>query len=176
MSLKVWGTRPGETDLHYAGDALVPGREAWFRAVDVPAPAPVAFRWLCQLRVAPYSYDWIDNGGRRSPRELVPGVDELAAGQRWMTIFDLVAFVPGEQLTFRMATRRGRALFGDIVVTYLVRAAGPDRSRLIAKLYVPDPRGPLERAGRPLLCAGDLVMMRRQLLNLAGRAGAGQLR
>nr|BFE61372.1 hypothetical protein GCM10020063_058980 [Dactylosporangium thailandense] len=169
----MWGTRPGETALAYAGDELAPGREAWFRAVDVHAPASVTFRWLCQLRVAPYSYDWIDNGGRPSPRELVPGVDELAAGQRWMTIFDLIAFVPGEQLTFRMATRPARALFGDIVISYLVRELGPGRSRLIGKLYLPSPRGPLERATRPLLCAGDLVMMRRQLLNLAGLAERG---
>jgi hypothetical protein len=37
-------------------------------------------------------------------------------------------------------------------------------------LYIPKPRGPLERFSRPLLAAGDLVMMRRQLLNLAGLA------
>ncbi|GAA4262606.1 hypothetical protein [Dactylosporangium darangshiense] len=172
MSLKVWGTLPGEDELQFGGDRVAPGREGWFRAVDVRAGAPTAFRWLCQLRVAPYSYDWIDNGGRRSPRALTPGVEALAEGQRWMTIFDLVAFEPGEQLTFRMATRTGRRLFGDILITYRVRDLGPGRSRLVAKLHVPEPHGPLERLTRPLLAAGDLVMMRRQLLNLARLAEA----
>ncbi|WP_433060343.1 hypothetical protein [Dactylosporangium sp. CS-033363] len=172
----MWSTRQEETGLAYGGDALVPGREAYYRAVDVHAAAPVVFRRLCQLRVAPYSYDWIDNRGRRSPRELTPGVDELATGQRWMTIFDLVAFVPGEQLTFRITERRGRAMFGDIVVTYLLRELGPRHCRIVAKLHMPEPRGPLERATRPLLAAGDLVMMRRQLLNLAGLAERDQLR
>ncbi|MFB9406892.1 hypothetical protein [Dactylosporangium matsuzakiense] len=170
MSLKVWGTRPEETALAFGGDAVVPGRAAYYRAVDVHAPAPVAFRRLCQLRVAPYSYDWIDNRGRRSPRALTPGVEDLATGQRWMTIFTLIAFVPGEQLTFRITRRDGRALFGDIVVTYVLRELGPRHCRLVAKLHLPEPRGLLEAATRPLLCAGDLVMMRRQLLNLAALA------
>ncbi|GAA2382657.1 hypothetical protein GCM10010170_091020 [Dactylosporangium salmoneum] len=166
----MWGARPGDAGLDFGGDRVTPGREGWLRAVEVRTGAPAAFRRLCQLRVAPYSYDWIDNGGRRSPRGLTPGVDDLATGQRWMTIFDLVAFEPGEQLTFRMATPGARWIFGDILITYAIRDLGPDRCRLVAKLHLPPPRGQLERATRPLLAAGDLVMMRRQLLNLAALA------
>jgi len=38
----------------------------YFRGVTIRTGAPAIFRWLCQVRVAPYPYDWIDNGGRRS--------------------------------------------------------------------------------------------------------------
>jgi hypothetical protein len=74
-----------------------------------------------------------------------------------------------------MATRGGRRLFGDIIVTYLVRDLGPARSRLVAKLHMPAPRGPLERLTRPLLAGGDLVMMRRQLITLAELAERGNV-
>ena len=85
------------------------------------------FRWLCQLRVAPYSYDWLDNFGRRSPRTLTPGLDALEVGQRVMTIFELLEFDADSHLTIR--TRSAR--FGVVVVTYRVSATeDPQRSRL----------------------------------------------
>src|SRR5262245_17671769 len=90
---------------------------ACWRGVTVRADAPTVFRWLCQLRVAPYSYDWIDNGGRRSPRTLTPGLEQLAVGQPMMRIFDLVAFEPGRHLTVR--TRAfAPGLFPVVAVSY----------------------------------------------------------
>lgn len=60
--LVAWNTTPKEHMAAYPSDAYVPlPRCRLTRAVNVQAPADVTFRWICQLKLAPYSYDWIDN-------------------------------------------------------------------------------------------------------------------
>ena len=164
---RTWGSTEAERAAAYPCDRWVAevDDELW-RAIDVAAPPAAVFRWLCQLRAAPYSYDWIDNRGHQSPPELTPGLDQLETGQRVMTIFRLVEFAPGRHITLLL--ERGKRLFGELAVTYQVDPAG-DGSRLIAKLVVRRPRG----AGRllsPLLPAGDLVMMKKQLRTLKALA------
>ncbi|MGO9971241.1 MAG: hypothetical protein ACLP01_00120 [Solirubrobacteraceae bacterium] len=163
--LAQWGSTPAERAQRFPCDHLLGAPDqALFRAVPVEAPAAVTFRWLCQLRVAPYSYDWIDNLGRRSPRELTPGVERLAPGQRVMTIFTLVEFEDGVSITVSTAGRS----FGRIICTYRVEAFG-ERSRIVVKLLGAY-RAPQRILIRALLPVGDLVMMRRQLLNLKALA------
>jgi hypothetical protein len=114
-----------------------------------------------QLRVAPYSYDWIDNLGRRSPRRLTPGLDALEVGQRFM-IFRLAHFEPGCSITLTT----DHVVFGRIAITYRVTPRCAETSRLVVKLVVASRPGPVGWLMARILPAGDLVMMRRQLLNL----------
>ncbi len=163
-----WGSTADERAADWPCDHLLPGADvALYRSADVAAPVDVAFRWLCQLRVAPYSYDWLDNGGVRSPRTLTPGLDQLEVGQRMM-IFDLVEFTPGEEITLRA---RGE-LFGPVVITYRVYATSATTCRLTAKILLRHRRGALGLLWRAVLPAGDLVMMRKQLRTLARLAEA----
>jgi hypothetical protein len=146
-------------------------KDAYHRAVDVEAPPGVVFRWLCQLRVAPYSYDWIDNFGRRSPRTLTPGIEHLEAGQTVMSIFELVEFERDRHLT--IVLRRGRRLAGDLAVTYLIASPEKERSRLVVKLLFAYPgRRLLPWLAARLFPGPELVMMRKQLLTLKDLAEA----
>lgn len=149
-------------------DRLLPRPDAaLYRGVTVAAPTPRVFRWLCQLRVAPYSYDWIDNLGRRSPRRLVPGLERLAVGQDVMDIFTLADYRENEHLTIQIKPRTAaRRVFGDVAATYLVAPNGLDDCRLLVKLVVRYPQGAFGAFMARVLPWGDLVMMRRQLLNL----------
>ncbi|MEQ3553633.1 hypothetical protein WIS52_24440 [Pseudonocardia nematodicida] len=163
----LWGVTPDETTRRYPCDELLPDpRATWFRGIDVAAPAPVVHRWLCQLRVAPYSYDLLDNLGRRSPRTLTPGVDELAPGQTVMTLFELVSFARAGHLTIRLRGGPGRRVLGDFVLTYDVRETAPGRSRLVVKVLLGGGGGPVARLRRKTLAWGDLLMMRKQLRTL----------
>ena len=144
---------------------------ACFRGLDVDAPPAVLFRWLCQLRVAPYSYDWIDNFGRQSPHTLTPGLERLEVGQRVMTLFELVEFETDRHITAVTLPTIGESLFGRFACSYVVlpqRSTGGanDGSRLLVKLLARRSRGPLGILMLRTLPWGDLVMMRKQLYNL----------
>jgi len=163
-----WGSTAEERARPFPCDGLVGSPSlTLFRAIDVEAPQAVVFRWLCQLRAAPYSYDKLDNLGRRSPQQLTPGLEQLEAGQRVATIFRLVEFEPGESLTI---LSRG-PVFGEVACTYWAKRVDEERSRIVVKLVWSPARGGLVgRLERALLPPGDLAMMRRQLLNLKGLA------
>ena len=163
-----WGTTDEERALAYPCDRHIAApRDELYRGVTVDAPAAVVFRWLCQLRAAPYSYDWIDNFGRRSPQQLTPGLETLAAGQRVMTIFELVEFEQDRSITIRIAQDgRSERVFGSLAGTYMAVGRPEGGTRLLGKVSMHRERGLVPRVRQLILPWGDLVMMRRQLLNL----------
>ena len=164
---QTWGTTAEERELSFGCDKLIrqPDQALW-RGITINAAPKIVFRWLCQMRVAPYSYDWLDNGGRQSPRELTAGLDDLARGQTVMRIFDLVDFTKDQHLTIRLKPHRPSAkMFGDIAVSYTLTPISPESCRLVVKLAGKYPAGPWGKLMRVVLPWGELVMMRRQLLN-----------
>lgn len=170
----VWGATIEERKMGFPCDRYLSDVDGeYFRAVGVAAPADVLFRWLCQLKVAPYSYDLVDNFGRRSPRELTPGVEKLARGQRVMTIFEVADFRENEHLTLTMSDPRATSLFGRVALSYVVLPVSEESCRVVAKLRVRYPKRPPLSWMRWFLPWGDLLMMRKQLLTLK-RLAEGQ--
>jgi hypothetical protein len=156
-----WGVTDQEVALGYPCDALVPqpGRQLW-RGVTVAAAPAQVWPWLCQLRRAPYSYDWVDNFGRRSPRtcqvlpDPQPGDSFSCIGGRF-PVGRVLSATHQQQLT---ATIMGA------VMSYQLVPSG-DSTRLLLKI-VTKQDGLRTRA----LCLGDWPMARRQLLNLRALA------
>ncbi|EMD30229.1 hypothetical protein [Amycolatopsis azurea] len=99
-----WGVRDDEVAHPYLCDDFVtsPTLRAW-RGVSIEAPVEAVWPWVTQVRLAPYSYDWIDNLGRRSPREPVdlpePRVGDKFTAVGGRQLGRIVSVTPGEQLT-----------------------------------------------------------------------------
>lgn len=152
-----WGVDDSEVSLRYPCDELVssPALEVW-RGVTVRAPARAVWPWLAQVRLAPYSYDWIDNSGRQSPRRLL-GLPDPQVGDVFTTsgnreLGRILSVDPGRQLT---ATILGAFM------SYLLVPVEAGTTRLLLKVVMDT-----NRWVAPILSVGDLVMARRQLLNL----------
>lgn len=174
-----WGSTFEERQMVFPCDRYMSNsNDVYFRAVDVKAPAPILFRWLCQLKVASYSYGWIDNlertffeGQERipspySPKELTPGSETLAPDPRCMGVFKLVEFEQNRHLTMIMDAPRAIAIFGDIAASYVVFPATEKTCRLVLKGHVRYPRNGFGLWMRWLLPWGDLFMMQKQFLTL----------
>lgn len=158
-----WGVREAETRLRFGCDDLMsePRMEAW-RGVSVQAPPERLWPWVAQVRVAPYSYDWVDNRGRPSPGTLLglaePIVGEAFTASAGRPMGRIIAVDPGRSLT---ATILGSYL------TYLLVPEQGQTTRLLLKVVMST-----NPVSAQLVCIGDLVMARRQLLNLKTLAEA----
>ena len=152
-----WGVTDGEKSRSYPCDDFVvsPTLQAW-RGVRVEAPAAAVWPWVAQIRLAPYSYDWIDNRGHRSPRRLV-GLPEPQVGEAFTT-------VGGRKQGRIVSVDSGKQLTGTIMgafMSYVIVPQEHDTTRLLLKVVMQTTRWPAFG-----LSVGDLVMARRQLLNL----------
>ena len=161
-----WGVTDNEVARPFPCDEWLrsPTLTAW-RGVTVNTTASRLWPWVTQVQLAPYSYDWIDNLGRRSPRTLVgsaePRVGEPFTRAAGISLGRVLSVDAPYQLTGRIA--------GAAISYVLDQATDAGCTRLLMKI-VSNVAWPLA----PLLSVGDLVMARRQLLNwkrLAEAAG-----
>lgn len=86
-------------------------------------------------------------------------------------VFRIAAFSPDDHITGVMLPGPAR-LFGPQAVTYAVRPR-PGGSRIVVRL-VASVDNRVRRAAAPVMAAGDLVMMRKQLRTLADLAAREQ--
>ena len=157
-----WGVSDEETRRAYGCDAFVdhPTLEAW-RGLTVSARPAGVWARLRQVRLAPYSYDLIDNLGRQSPSALQE-LQDPSVGDPFTRAFgrdqgEVVAVEPGRELTARIM---------GAYMSYLVLPDGP-RTRLLLKVVAKT-----SPWLAPAASVGDLVMARKQLLNLKALAEA----
>ena len=172
------GATDDERSSPVVGDHLVADAQLIStRAVTIDAPPSKVFPWLLQMgfrRAGWYSWDLIDNLGRRSATAIEPA---------WQTV-DSGDVVPGGLIDFEAAivdpphgfvlVLRGRGRLARRIsfsLAYDLREVN-EGTRLVTRVRgrIDAPLGGI--VARHVLGPGDGVMLRRQLVNIARRAEA----
>ncbi len=169
-----WGATSGEASRPMAGDDLCPRPHLnATRAVTIAAGPEDVWPWLVQWgwhRAGFYSYDLLDNLGRRSARQILPQYQRLQAGD-WVpmsgkttpyTAYRVVRLEPGKLMLWE---KRGGTWL------WLLEPDGAGHTRLITRLRSRYAwTRPTIVVELILMEIGDPFMMRRCLLGIRQRA------
>ena len=72
------------------------------RCVEIKAGASDIFVWLKQLRIAPYSYDFIDNRCRKSPDYIIENLPPLKVNTHYLLSFHIFEFMENSYIACRI--------------------------------------------------------------------------
>ena len=141
--------------------------------------------WLAQMgagsRAGWYSYDWLDNGRRRSADRIVPRLQSIAVGALFPAIpgatsaFHVLSLEAGQYLVLGVRPASGAAPI--VTWSFVLDARADGSTRLIVRA-----RGGREYPfyglpawiGKPIIRLVHFIMERKQLHGIASRAEARQ--
>jgi hypothetical protein len=164
------------------GDELIPEPIASLtHAIAIQRPPRDVWPWLVQMgagnRAGWYSYDFIDNGRRRSADRIVPALQTVAAGELFPAVpgatdgFHVLAFETARHLVLGWRPAPGAAPI--MTWAFVLEERTDGTTRLIVRA-----RGGREYPfyglppwiGKLFIRFGHFVMERKQLLGIAWRA------
>lgn len=171
MFLDSWGATPEEVTSVVVGDDLCPdARVIATRCITIAASPDKVFPWIRQMgfgRAGWYSYDWIDNLGKRSARSVNPAWQDIVSGSRVpagpISFIAPIVNAPtsfvltvsprgvGKRICFSLAYELRPHHNGTRVVTRMRARVNLPGGRLIERL---------------ILSPGDGIMVRKQLVTL----------
>lgn len=171
MFFESWGATPEEVASSVVGDHLCDdARVNATRCITIAAPPADVFPWIRQMgfgRAGWYSYDWIDNLGRKSARHIHPEWQDIVSGSLVPAgPMAFVASVVEEPHAFVLTiSNKGLGKRMCFTLAYELRP-DPLGTRLITRMRarIDLPGGRLLE--KYLLTPGDGIMLRKQLLTL----------
>ncbi len=172
--MRHWGATHDETQSAVVGDTLCPTSAiSATRCITLSAPPDAVFPWIRQMgfkRAGWYSYDCIDNLGKKSATRIHPEWQDIHSGSK----------VPGGPIDFTAAIVEAPHSY-----VLLIQPAGklgqrfcftlayelrehPEGTRLVTRMRasIKVPGGGIAER---LLAFGDGIMVRKQLTTLAHR-------
>jgi hypothetical protein len=129
------------------------------QCIEIHAPATAIWPWLAQMgngRAGWYSYDWLDNLGRKSLEVIDPQLTAIEKGQK-IPLAMISDFVENEFITFQFGSQ--------ITFTYFLESLGP-KTRLWTRLRIPHASWLLKST----LSFGHQIMQDKQFREIKRRA------
>jgi hypothetical protein len=171
-----WGATDDEIQSPVVGDHICPdARIVATRSITISAPPNEVFPWIRQMgfkRAGWYSYDIIDNLGRKSATSIHEDWQDVTTGSQvpaGLMSFTAAIVEPPRSFVLQVGspTRPMKRLC--FTLAYELRD-DPAGTRLVTRMRsrVNVPTGVVIE--RLLLGPGDGIMLRKQLLNIAARA------
>ena len=168
-----WGATDAEVKRSMPGDEIVsqPSFNAT-RAVTIHAPAQNIYPWIVQMgvtRAGWYSYDLLDNLGRRSAESILPEHQNIQVG-------DLIPISPdGKQGMWVKYFRKNKWMLwwdkkGDTTWIWEIHADGEGNARLITRVRVKYRLFSSAILFNLLTEFFDILMMRKFMLGIKRRA------
>jgi hypothetical protein len=168
-----WGATDAEVKRSLPGDEIVdkPSFNAT-RAVTIHAPAQNIYPWIVQMGVSRagwYSYDLLDNLGRRSAESLLPEHQNIQIG-------DLIPISPdGKQGMWVKYFRKNKWMLwwdkkGDTTWIWEIHPEGENQFRLITRVRVKYRLFSRAVLFNLLTEFFDILMMRKSMLGIKRRA------
>jgi hypothetical protein len=150
-----WGATDEELERPFPGADLIPGGSCeGAMAITINAPPSMLWPWLVQMgtdRGGWYSWDLLDNGGRKSADRIHPEWQDISVGYHMLALpdgsqwWEVAALEPEHFLCLRMSLDlRGRPFdprgerprfYTDSTWGFLLEKLPGDRTRLIVSGY-----------------------------------------
>jgi hypothetical protein len=160
---------------HLFGDEIVPDARAQFtHAVTIAAPPSDVWPWLVQMgcqRAGWYSWDVLDNAGKRSARRIVPELQHLAVGDvlpyrpTGDDGFEVLRVVPEQALVLGSTAKDFHGTWA-----FVLEPLGTTATRLIARYRAAFEPSAKMAVQVPAMAALHGFMQRKQLRTIKDRA------
>jgi hypothetical protein len=164
-----------ERAWHLEGDSFLPDARAQFtHTVAIDAPAKDVWPWLVQMgcqRAGWYSWDRLDNAGKRSAERVVPELQQLAVGDvlPWRPVgaegFKVLRIEPERALVLQSSAPQFEGTWA-----FVLEPIGPDKTRLVARYRAAYPSSVRMAFMRPVMGTIHAFMERKQLRTIRHHA------
>jgi len=138
------------------------------RNIEIQAGAGDIFLWLKQLRVAPYSYDFIDNRGKKSPACIIENLPPLKVNTHFLLAFHILEFTENSFIACRFCEPVNPPVdryMKNLFVEYRI-VEFEDRSLLWCKIKGCFNRDIASKGFFHIFSIVNKIMMTRQLKNI----------